>query len=38
MQGADFSELARIHSKDITTSDEGGDLGFIRKRAHGSRV
>ena len=30
-QGADFSELARIHSKDITTSDEGGDLGFFER-------
>jgi len=27
--GADFSELARIHSKDITTSEEGGDLGLF---------
>jgi len=30
-QGADFSELARIHSKDITTSDEGGDLGLFER-------
>ena len=30
-EGADFSELARIHSKDITTSEEGGDLGFFER-------
>jgi len=30
-QGGDFSELARIHSKDITTSEEGGDLGFFER-------
>ena len=30
-QGGNFSELARIHSKDITTSDEGGDLGFFER-------
>jgi len=30
-EGADFSELARIHSKDITTSDEGGDLGLFER-------
>jgi len=30
-QGADFSELARIHSKDITTNEEGGDLGFFER-------
>jgi len=30
-QGADFSELARIHSKDITTSEEGGDLGLFER-------
>ena len=26
-----FSELARIHSKDITTSEEGGDLGLFER-------
>jgi len=30
-QGGDFSELARIHSKDITTSEEGGDLGYFER-------
>jgi len=30
-EGANFSELARIHSKDITTSDEGGDLGLFER-------
>ena len=30
-QGGDFSELARIHSKDITTNEEGGDLGFFER-------
>jgi len=30
-QGGDFSELARIHSKDITTNDKGGDLGFFER-------
>ena len=30
-EGADFSELARIHSKDITTSEEGGDLGLFER-------
>jgi len=30
-EGGDFSELARMHSKDITTSDEGGDLGFFER-------
>ena len=30
-QGGDFSELARIHSKDITTSEEGGDLGLFER-------
>ncbi len=30
-QGADFSALARIHSKDITTSEEGGDLGLFER-------
>jgi len=30
-QGGDFSELARIHSKDITTSDNGGDLGYFER-------
>ena len=30
-QGADCSELARIHSKDITTSKEGGDLGLFER-------
>jgi len=30
-EGGDFSELARIHSKDITTSDDGGDLGFFER-------
>ena len=30
-EGGDFSELARIHSKDITTSDEGGDLGLFER-------
>jgi len=30
-QGADFSELAKIHSKDITTSEEVGDLGLFER-------
>jgi len=30
-EGANFSELAKIHSKDITTSDEGGDLGLFER-------
>ncbi len=30
-EGTNFSELARIHSKDITTSDEGGDLGLFER-------
>ena len=30
-EGTDFSELARIHSKDITTSEEGGDLGLFER-------
>jgi len=30
-EGGDFSELARIHSKDITTSEEGGDLGLFER-------
>ena len=30
-QGGDFSELARIHSKDITSSEEGGDLGLFER-------
>ena len=30
-QGSDFSELARNHSIDITTSEEGGDLGFFER-------
>ena len=30
-EGANFSELARIHSKDITTSEEGGDLGLFER-------
>ncbi len=30
-QGGDFSELARIHSIDIATSEEGGDLGFFER-------
>ena len=30
-EGADFSELARIHSKDITTREEGGDLGLFER-------
>jgi len=30
-QGADFSELARIHSKDITTNEDGGDLGLFER-------
>jgi peptidyl-prolyl cis-trans isomerase D len=30
-QSGDFSELARIHSKDITTSDDGGDLGLFER-------
>jgi len=30
-EGGDFSEFARIHSKDITTSDEGGDLGLFER-------
>jgi len=30
-QGGDFSELARIHSKDITTSENGGDLGLFER-------
>jgi len=30
-EGGDFSELARIHSKDITTSDDGGDLGIFER-------
>jgi len=30
-EGADFSELARIHSKDITTNEEGGDLGLFER-------
>jgi len=30
-QGGDFSELARIHSKDIATSEEGGDLGLFER-------
>ena len=33
-QGGDFSELARIHSKDITTSEEGGDLGYGLKESY----
>ena len=37
-QGGDFSELARIHSKDITTNEEGGDLGFFERGIYGSRV
>jgi len=30
-EGGDFSKLARIHSKDITTSEEGGDLGLFER-------
>lgn len=30
-EGGDFSELARIHSKDIATSEEGGDLGLFER-------
>ena len=30
-QGGDFSKLARIHSKDITSSEEGGDLGLFER-------
>ena len=30
-QGGDFSDLARNHSIDITTSEEGGDLGFFER-------
>ncbi len=30
-QGRDFSELAKVHSKDITTKDSGGDLGFFER-------
>jgi len=30
-EGGDFSELARIHSIDITTSDDGGDLGLFER-------
>ena len=30
-QGGDFSELARIHSIDIATNEEGGDLGFFER-------
>lgn len=30
-EGGDFSELAKIHSKDITTSEEGGDLGLFER-------
>jgi len=30
-EGGDFSELAKIHSKDITTSDDGGDLGLFER-------
>jgi len=30
-KGGDFSELAKIHSKDITTSDDGGDLGLFER-------
>jgi len=30
-EGGDFSELARIHSKDITTSEESGDLGLFER-------
>ena len=30
-QGADFSELARIHSIDTSTKDSGGDLGYFER-------
>ena len=30
-QGADFSELARIHSIDASTKDSGGDLGYFER-------
>jgi peptidyl-prolyl cis-trans isomerase D len=30
-QGGDFSELARIHSKDIATGENGGDLGLFER-------
>jgi peptidyl-prolyl cis-trans isomerase D len=30
-QGGDFSELARIHSKDIATGENGGDVGLFER-------
>ncbi len=30
-QGGDFSELARIHSKDTATGENGGDLGLFER-------
>ena len=35
-QGADFSELARIHSIDTSTKDSGGDLGYFERNIYKS--
>jgi len=30
-EGADFAEMAKLHSIDITTNEEGGDLGYFER-------
>ncbi len=36
--GEDFAELAREHSEDITSANQGGDMGWFEIEAYGTRV
>lgn len=38
LDGADFAELAREHSDDATSANQGGDMGWFELGAYGTRV